>query len=99
MAESDPKIAQARCPGPSYTDMLKADTRPAPDYLLIESTGISEPAPVADTFTFAMGDGVALSEIAELLSDRELRERLKVETDPLKLHEMISRWEPLRSVA
>ena len=37
MAESDPKIAQARCPGPSYTDMLKADTRPAPDYLLTES--------------------------------------------------------------
>ena len=36
------------------------------DYLLIESTGISEPAPVADTFTFAIGGGVALSEIAEL---------------------------------
>ena len=36
------------------------------DYLLIESTGISEPAPVADTFTFAIGDGVALSDIAEL---------------------------------
>jgi G3E family GTPase len=36
------------------------------DYLLIESTGISEPAPVADTFTFAVGDGVALSELAEL---------------------------------
>lgn len=36
------------------------------DYLLIESTGISEPSPVADTFTFAMGDGVPLSEIAEL---------------------------------
>ncbi|MDA7980351.1 MAG: GTP-binding protein [Pirellulales bacterium] len=36
------------------------------DYLLIESTGISEPAPVADTFTFAVGDGTALSEIAEL---------------------------------
>ena len=36
------------------------------DYLLIESTGISEPALVADTFTFAIGDGVALSEIAEL---------------------------------
>ncbi|MEM9586901.1 MAG: GTP-binding protein [Planctomycetota bacterium] len=36
------------------------------DYLLIESTGISEPAPVADTFTFAIGDGIALSEVAEL---------------------------------
>jgi len=36
------------------------------DYLLIESTGISEPAPVADTFTFAAGNGQALSELAEL---------------------------------
>ena len=36
------------------------------DYLLIESTGISEPAPVADSFTFAIGDGTPLSEIAEL---------------------------------
>jgi len=36
------------------------------DYLLIESTGISEPAPVADTFTFAAGDGVALSDLADL---------------------------------
>jgi phenylpropionate dioxygenase-like ring-hydroxylating dioxygenase large terminal subunit len=27
-----------RCPGVSYTDMLHADTRRAPDYLLIEST-------------------------------------------------------------
>ena len=36
------------------------------DYLLIESTGISEPAPVADTFTFAIGDGMPLSDVAEL---------------------------------
>ncbi len=37
------------------------------DYLLIESTGISEPAPVADTFTFAIGEGdTPLSDIAEL---------------------------------
>jgi phenylpropionate dioxygenase-like ring-hydroxylating dioxygenase large terminal subunit len=38
MADRDPKIADARCPGPSYTDMLNADTRRAPDYLLLEST-------------------------------------------------------------
>lgn len=36
------------------------------DYLLIESTGISEPAPVADTFTFAVGHGQALSDLTEL---------------------------------
>jgi PTS system nitrogen regulatory IIA component len=40
-----------------------------------------------------------LSEIAELLSDRELRERLKTETDAFKVHEMIERWQPLKSVA
>lgn len=36
------------------------------DYLLIESTGISEPLPVAETFTFADEDGVSLSDIARL---------------------------------
>jgi len=36
------------------------------DYLLIESTGISEPAPVADTFTYAIADNQSLSDIAEL---------------------------------
>ena len=36
------------------------------DYLVIESTGISEPLPVAETFTFADEDGVSLSDIAEL---------------------------------
>jgi PTS system nitrogen regulatory IIA component len=40
-----------------------------------------------------------LSEIAELLSDRDLRERLKTEPEAAKVHEMISRWEPLKSVA
>lgn len=36
------------------------------DYLLIESTGISEPLPVAETFTFADEDGNSLSDIARL---------------------------------
>ncbi len=36
------------------------------DYLLIESTGIAEPLPVAETFTFADPDGAALGELARL---------------------------------
>ncbi len=36
------------------------------DYLLIESTGISEPMPVAETFTFEDEQGNSLSSVAEL---------------------------------
>ena len=36
------------------------------DYLLIESTGISEPIPVAQTFTFEDENGVSLSRISRL---------------------------------
>ena len=36
------------------------------DYLLVESTGISEPLPVAETFTFADEAGASLSDIARL---------------------------------
>ena len=36
------------------------------DYLVIESTGISEPLPVAETFTFADENGVSLSDVSTL---------------------------------
>ena len=36
------------------------------DYLVVESTGISEPLPVAETFTFADENGVSLSDVANL---------------------------------
>ena len=36
------------------------------DHLVIESTGISEPLPVAETFTFADEQGVSLSDVAKL---------------------------------
>jgi G3E family GTPase len=36
------------------------------DYLVIESTGISEPLPVAETFTFRDEQGVSLSDVARL---------------------------------
>lgn len=40
-----------------------------------------------------------LSEIAELLSDRPLRDKLKAAPDAATLHSLISNWEPLKSVA
>jgi len=40
-----------------------------------------------------------LSEIAEMLSDRELRERLKLSEDASSLHKLIAEWAPLKSAA
>ncbi len=40
-----------------------------------------------------------LSEIAELLSDRDLRERLKATADAQSLHQLIAGWAPLKIVA
>jgi PTS system nitrogen regulatory IIA component len=40
-----------------------------------------------------------LSEIAEMLSDRELRQALKDAPDAAGVHKLISDWEPLKSVA
>lgn len=51
-------------------DLLKEVSRLARegrfDYLLIESTGISEPRPVAETFTFADENGQSLGDVARL---------------------------------
>jgi nitrogen PTS system EIIA component len=38
-----------------------------------------------------------LSEIAELLSDSGLRERLKATTDAAELHRLIASWQPLQA--
>jgi nitrogen PTS system EIIA component len=40
-----------------------------------------------------------LSEIAELLSDRELRDQLKTAESAETLHKLITDWAPLKSVA
>jgi G3E family GTPase len=51
-------------------DLLEEVTKMAKegrfDYLVIESTGISEPLPVAETFTFEDDEGVSLKEIVRL---------------------------------
>ena len=51
-------------------DLLKEVARLAEegrfDYLLIESTGISEPLPVAETFTFRTEEGISLGDLARL---------------------------------
>lgn len=40
-----------------------------------------------------------LSEIAEMLSDRALRENLKTQADASAVHQLIADWQPLKTVA
>lgn len=47
-------------------EIKKLATEKAFDYLVIESTGISEPIPVAETFTFEDENGNSLSQFAKL---------------------------------
>src|SRR3954452_23766350 len=48
----------------SAVRQLASETRY--DYLLIESTGIGEPLPIAASFMFRDGDGFSLSDVARL---------------------------------
>jgi G3E family GTPase len=48
------------------TEIARLASEGSFDYLLIESSGISEPQPVAETFTFADTTGVSLSDVARL---------------------------------
>jgi len=69
------------------------------DQLVIESTGISEPLPVAETFTFDAGDGTSLNDVAQLdtmvtvvdafnfLRDYQSRDRIHARGESLGEHD------------
>ncbi|WP_445425945.1 zinc metallochaperone GTPase ZigA [Alishewanella sp. HL-SH06] len=74
------------------------------DYLLIESTGISEPLPIAETFTFEHEDGQSLADIARLDTLVTVVDAVNFMADFETAHDLAERGESLgeddeRSVA
>ena len=61
------------------------------DYLLIESTGISEPLPVAETFTFVDEQGQSLSELSRLDTLVTLVDAVNFEEDFLSMEDLVER--------
>lgn len=65
------------------------------DYLLIESTGISEPLPVAETFTFRDESGQSLADIARLDTMVTVVDGMNFLLDYQAAHSLASRGETL----
>ncbi|WP_430447452.1 MAG: zinc metallochaperone GTPase ZigA [Pseudomonas piscis] len=65
------------------------------DYLLIESTGISEPLPVAETFTFRDESGQSLADIARLDTMVTVVDGMNFLVDYQAAHSLASREETL----
>ncbi|MEO0958274.1 MAG: GTP-binding protein, partial [Pseudomonadota bacterium] len=64
--------------GDLFEEMRKLALEGKYDYLIIEASGVSEPLPIAATFTFPMDDGKSLKDIAQLdkvegIDDRDHR--------------------------
>lgn len=76
-------------------DLLKEVARLAEqrrfDYLLIESTGISEPLPVAETFTFTDDLGQSLSQLARLDSLVTLVDAVNFDIDLNSMENLVDR--------